>query len=50
MICPDCGNKMSFFGITERGDRKYYCEKCYKIGFENRRRKNECVGFNKTRV
>jgi ribosomal protein S27AE len=39
MICPDCENEMSFFGITEDGDYKYYCERCHKIEFENRRKK-----------
>jgi len=39
MICSNCKNKMSFFGITERGNRKYYCNKCYKIEFKNRRGK-----------
>jgi ribosomal protein S27AE len=39
MICPNCGNKMSFFGITERGNRKYYCGECHKIEFKNGRRK-----------
>lgn len=39
MMCPICRNIMSLFGVTERGEHKYYCNKCYKIEFEDRRRK-----------
>jgi len=44
MICPNCGNKMEMFGILESGMYKYYCTKCYRIEFKDRkkvrRRKN----------
>lgn len=26
-----CNEKMKMFGVTERGEYKYCCKKCYKI-------------------
>ncbi len=36
MICPNCGTKMEMFGVTERGQYKYKCNKCYRIELRKR--------------
>ena len=33
--CPDCGGKMTMFGINEKGQYKYSCEKCCNIEIVN---------------
>ncbi len=29
MKCPNCGEEMQYFGVTERGEDKYCCDDCY---------------------
>ena len=29
-ICRDCGRRMVFFGVTEKGEIKYCCDNCYR--------------------
>lgn len=41
MVCPNCKNKMTLFGITERGEYKYYCNKCTRIEIERKDKKHE---------
>jgi len=28
MICPKCKLPMYFFGVTEKGEDKYFCSEC----------------------
>lgn len=27
--CPKCGAEMAVYGITDKGDLKYYCRACH---------------------
>jgi len=38
MKCPNCGSEMEMFGILESGMYKYYCIKCHRIEFKDRRK------------
>ena len=41
MICPKCKLPMAFFGVTEKGEDKYYCNECHRIEIDTeRKRKN----------
>lgn len=31
VICPDCGHQMVVFGVSEKGEYKYYCNECNRI-------------------
>lgn len=33
MICPKCKLPMAFFGVSDKGEDKYYCNECKHIAF-----------------